>query len=152
MAGDTASLTALCVLPDERRAVRGWLCPAGPQLVAGHRRRPAAQRSLREASVHPGWLHADSSRQVTRTWLFGVEGQGFPGVLLSHPGLCSPQHPGSQQQEALANPNQCWDKREQREQQLPSVFVLIKQATFEVKPLEAFSSICFISRTGCHLS
>lgn len=77
--GDTASLTALCVLPDERRAVCGWLCPAGPQLAAGHRRRPAAQRSMREASVHPGWLHADSSRQVTGTWLFGVEGQGgFP--------------------------------------------------------------------------
>lgn len=104
----TTLLTTLCVLSDKRRAVCGRLCPAGPQLAAGHRCHPAAQRSLREASLHPGWLHADSSRQVTGTLLFGVERWGFPRVLPGHS-----WHPGSQQQEALANPNQCWEKREQ---------------------------------------
>lgn len=102
------SLTALRVLSDECRAVRGRLCPAGPQLVAGHHRRPAARWSLREASLHPGWLHADSGRQVTGTLLFWVEGWGFPGVLPGHS-----QHPGSPKQEAFANPNQRWEKRKQ---------------------------------------
>jgi len=67
-----ALLTALCVLPDQRRAVCGRLCPAGPQLTAGHRRHPAAQWSLGEEGLHPGRLHADSSRQVTGALLFGV--------------------------------------------------------------------------------
>lgn len=98
-------LTSPRVLADERRAVCGRLCPAGPQLAAGRRRRPAARRSLREESLHPGWLHADSSRQVTGTLLFGVERWGFPGVL---PGS---QHPGSQQQEALATPTHCQEKK-----------------------------------------
>lgn len=81
---EITSLTALRVLSDERRAVCGRLCPAGPQLAAGYRRRPAARRSLREEGLHPGWLHADSGRQVTGTFLFGVERWGFSGALPSH--------------------------------------------------------------------
>lgn len=92
------SLTAPCVLPDERCAVCGRLCPAGPQLPAGHRRCRAARRSLRAPSLHPGWLHADSSRQVMGL-LFGGERWG---VLA--------WHLGAQQHEELANRNQGWEK------------------------------------------
>lgn len=80
--GGVTSLTAPCVLSDERCAVCGWLCPAGPQLPAGHRGCPAARRSLRAPSLHPGWLHADSSRQVMGLCSLGWEhGVSFDGIV-----------------------------------------------------------------------
>lgn len=80
--GTVTPLTAPCVLSDECCAVCGRLCPAGSQLPAGHRRCPAARRSLRAPSLHPGWLHADSSRQVMGLCsLGGKDGLAFRGIL-----------------------------------------------------------------------